>query len=330
MVEQSQIDSVGVKFGSQMKDESNISYQMQVASSSTNTDPQIKKKQSKSYNRQEGLERGKLFNSIIARRGLAQCMGSQFTQNDFSEEISKYCGNHFFQPKSSEFVKFRKHCSRKKLQGELDTSLRRPPSVFQSANDGISGLNIDILKEYFGDMQKLFKNSMTANSFSHETIDILNTGFELFKSQDIELQLQQSHLALKYKEQTDVLQSLLLNNSTDFSKVDVTDPQYTLALLCWLQTTYAKKFYQDEFKGSLAASYKFLLDKAEWDTLLQVHINTDNRKRLQEMLTCQIFGKTSELSDKLLYLGMEFKCVQECFAIEAQEAFSMSVDSQGD
>ena len=179
-------------------------------------------------------------------------------------------------------------------------------------------------------MQKLFKSSMDANSFSNETIDILNTGFELFNSKDIEVELQQSYLALKYKDKTDILQSVLIGKSTDFSKVDVTEAHYILALLCWLQTTYAKMFNEDEYTVILSAAYKFLMVKVEWNTLLQVKINTDNRKRLKEMLTMGHFGETRKMSDKLLYLGMEFECMQECFAIEAQNAFNETVDSQID
>ena len=76
-------------------------------------------------------------------------------------------------------------------------------------------------------------------------------------------------------------------------------------------------FYVDEYTVILSSAYKFLMEKVEWNTLLQVKINTENRKRLKEMLTMGHFGETRKMSDKLLYLGIEFKCVQECFAIEA-------------
>ena len=77
-----------------------------------------------------------------------------------------------------------------------------------------------------------------------------------------------------------------------------------MAQLCWLQSEHAKTFYTDEYKSIMCKLYKLLINKAEWETLQSVAVNSRTKGFFIDLFTKEVFGPVKKLPKNLIYLAM--------------------------
>ena len=68
-----------------------------------------------------------------------------------------------------------------------------------------------------------------------------------------------------------------------------------MAQLCWLQSDHAKSFYTDEYKSIMIKLYKLLINKAEWETLQSVAVNSRTNGFFIDLFTKEAFGEVRKL-----------------------------------